>query len=94
MGARLHSSSHRIKPSTWPARTQRDIRQVLERYFPFILDHLDDPPLAHALAMLNQKEHYWQNQIIVNQEVAAGDQYGASLDSLEAAKGVYDLWLE
>lgn len=67
-----------------------DITQIRDTLLPRILAiECDEPELASVLGELDNADRRWVNQIIIDKEVCAGDQYSAAVDTLKAAAHVY-----
>lgn len=67
-----------------------DIAQIRDTLLPRTLAiECDEPELASVLGELDNADRRWVNQIILDREVCAGDQYSAAIDTLKAAARVY-----
>jgi hypothetical protein len=69
---------------------QWDITQIRDSLLPRVIDiECDEPELVNLLSALDNADRRWVNQMILDREVAAGDQYSAAIDLLREAARVY-----
>ena len=67
-----------------------DIEQIRSVLLPRILAmETEEPELVHILSELDSAERRWVNQYIMDEEVSAGDQFGAAIDFLKCMADVY-----
>ena len=68
-----------------------DITQIRDSLLPRIIDiECDEPELVSLLGELDNADRRWVNQMILDKEVAAGDQHSAAVDVLREAARVYE----
>jgi hypothetical protein len=69
---------------------QWDVTQVRDSLLPRVIDiECDEPELVSLLSALDNADRRWVNQMILDREVAAGNQYSAAIDLLREAARVY-----
>jgi hypothetical protein len=77
------------------SKIQWDIAQIRHSLLPRIIDiECDEPELASLLGQLDNADRRWVNEITLDEEVAAGDQYAEAISLLRAASHVYQYLLD
>jgi len=68
-----------------------DIAQIRNSLLPRILAlEFDETELVSVLGELDNADRHWINQIIIDREISAGDQFPAAVDTFKAAAHVYE----
>jgi hypothetical protein len=70
---------------------QWDVTQIRDSLLPRIIDiECDEPELVSLLGELDNADRRWVNQMIIDEEVAAGNQYPEAINLLREAAHVYE----
>lgn len=70
---------------------QWDVTQIRDSLLPRVIDiECDEPELVSLLGELDNADRRWVNQMILDKEVAAGDQYSEAINLLREAARVYE----
>ena len=70
---------------------QWDITQIRDSLLPRVIDiECDEPELVSLLGEFDNADRRWVNQMTLDREVAAGDQYSEAINLLKEASRVYE----